>query len=46
MGGICLLFNPIIPVYLSKQIWIPFDLGASVFIIAFGIYFFRFSSDE
>lgn len=32
--GIAILFNPIIPIYLSKDIWIPIDIIAGVF---FGI---------
>lgn len=36
-GAIALLFNPIIPVYLTRQIWTPIDLVTAVlyFIAAF-----------
>ena len=27
------LFNPIIPVYLSKELWIPVDVGAAIFLL-------------
>ena len=29
--GIAILFNPIVPVYLSKSVWIPIDLAAAFF---------------
>lgn len=28
-----LLFNPVLPVYLSKAIWMPIDLGAAVALV-------------
>jgi hypothetical protein len=32
-GAICVLFNPIVPIYLSKGIWAPIDIvGALVFL--------------
>ena len=36
-GAIAFLFNPIIPVYLTRQIWTPIDLVAGVlyFLAAF-----------
>ena len=27
---LALLFNPVLPVYLSKALWVPIDLGAAV----------------
>ena len=29
--GITLLFNPMIPVYLNKLLWVPIDLGVAYF---------------
>jgi Family of unknown function (DUF6804) len=40
MGFVALLFNPLIPVYLSREIWAPIDLGLSVF---FGVVGYRSS---
>ena len=37
-AGICILFNPFIPVYLDKGIWFPIDLAVSG---AFGWLFFK-----
>lgn len=37
MGIIALVFNPLIPFYLGKEVWIIFDLGASA---VFGIHYF------
>jgi len=35
MGGIAILFNPIIPVYLTKEIWVVIDfIIAIVFLIS------------
>lgn len=28
--GILLLFNPLVPVHLSKEVWVPIDIGTSV----------------
>ena len=40
MGAICaslaLLFNPIIPVHLTREIWFPIDLGAAAFLTYLG----------
>jgi hypothetical protein len=32
-GVIAVLFNPIVPIYLSKQVWITFDLMAALIFI-------------
>jgi len=32
-----LLFNPIIPVHLSKPIWIPIDISVAVFLFILGL---------
>lgn len=29
-GAIAVLFNPIIPIYLTKEIWQPIDLGVAL----------------
>jgi hypothetical protein len=29
LAGLALLFNPIVPVHLSREIWLPIDLGAA-----------------
>ncbi len=29
-AGLALLFNPIIPIYLSKELWMPIDIGSGV----------------
>ena len=29
-GGICVLFNPIFPIYLSREIWAPIDIVAAL----------------
>lgn len=31
--GIAILFNPIVPIHLSKEIWIPIDLILSIYFI-------------
>ena len=31
-GLLLVLFNPIIPIHLSREVWIPIDLGATLFI--------------
>jgi len=36
MGFIALLFNPLIPVYLTREIWAPIDLGLAVFFVVAG----------
>lgn len=38
-GGIAFLFNPIAPIYLSKESWVPIDLIASVlfFVAAYSV---------
>jgi len=34
-GAVAILFNPLIPIYMSKQTWIIFDfIGACLFFIA------------
>lgn len=30
---LALLFNPVVPVYLSKAVWMPIDLGAAVALV-------------
>jgi hypothetical protein len=30
MGGLAVLFNPIIPIHLGREIWVPVDVVASV----------------
>lgn len=38
-GAIAILFNPILPIYLSKEIWIPIDvITAIIFVVSI---FFR-----
>lgn len=32
LGVLVLLFNPVIPVYLTRDIWVPIDAGAAVLI--------------
>lgn len=34
---IALLWNPLIPVYLTRGAWLPLDLGAAAFLIVFAI---------
>ena len=34
---ICLLFNPIFPIYLDKSMWIPIDIIAGIFFGASGL---------
>ncbi len=41
--GIAILFNPIIPIYLSKDIWIPIDVIAGLF---FGVLSFIKMKDK
>ena len=33
MAGIALLFNPLIPVHLTRDIWIPIDLSTALLLI-------------
>ena len=37
LGLVAVLFNPIIPIHLSRGIWAPIDIGAAVI---FGVNFF------
>lgn len=37
-GVIALLFNPIVPVHLSRSIWSPIDIAAAVAFIAAAIF--------
>jgi hypothetical protein len=30
---LALLFNPVLPVYLAKPMWVPIDLGAAVWLV-------------
>lgn len=32
LAAVALLFNPIVPVHLSKEVWVPIDLAAASFI--------------
>lgn len=38
--GIAILFNPIIPIYLSKGIWIPIDITVSI------LYLFNYNRSQ
>ena len=33
-GAICILFNPIIPVHLSKSMWAPIDVAVALVFLA------------
>lgn len=33
LAGVALLFNPLIPVHLTRQIWAPIDIGTAVLMI-------------
>ena len=33
-GAICILFNPIIPIHLAREIWAPVDFVAAVIFLA------------
>jgi hypothetical protein len=33
LGIIAVLFNPIIPIYLNKEIWAPIDIGVAIILI-------------
>lgn len=33
-GGIGLLFNPLVPIYLSRETWVPIDLIIGIFFMA------------
>ena len=33
LGSIALLFNPIIPVHLSREIWAPIDITAALILV-------------
>ena len=33
LAALALLFNPVLPVYLSKALWVPIDLGAAVALV-------------
>ena len=33
MLGIAILFNPIIPVYLTKEIWTPIDISVGIYFV-------------
>lgn len=35
--GLALLFNPLIPVHLSRDFWAFLDVGAAVLFLAFGL---------
>jgi hypothetical protein len=32
-GAVCILFNPLIPVHLSKGVWAPIDVAVAVFFL-------------
>ena len=31
-GILAVLFNPVIPIYLSREIWLPIDIGTAAFL--------------
>lgn len=33
LGVIALLFNPLIPIHLPKEVWMAVDLGAGIFLL-------------
>ena len=33
LGALAVLFNPLIPVYLSREMWAPIDVGASILLV-------------
>lgn len=46
-GGIALLFNPIVPVHLTKEIWAPIDIAvAIVFVVHLALNHKRHASAE
>lgn len=39
LAATAVLFNPILPIHLSREIWIPIDLGVGImFLCATGLY--------
>jgi len=43
MGIIAILFNPVIPIHLTKEIWRPIDIGCAIlFIINIFVYYKNF----
>ena len=32
-GSVCVLFNPLIPVYLSRELWMPIDVVTAVLFV-------------
>ena len=38
-GLIVILFNPIIPVHLTREIWQPIDVGSAILFIGTGFFF-------
>jgi hypothetical protein len=42
-GSIAVLFNPLIPVYLTREIWLPIDFIVAIFMF-FSIFFLKFKS--
>lgn len=44
-GAIAVLFNPIIPIYLSKEIWVPIDIIVAV-IYVISIFTIRVDSTD
>ena len=36
VAALLALFNPVVPIHLTRAIWAPIDLGAAVFLISHG----------
>ena len=36
-GAIAVLFNPFVPVYLTREIWLPIDIGCAVLFVVIAI---------
>lgn len=32
-GGLAVLYNPLLPVYLAREIWMPIDLLTAIFLL-------------
>jgi len=44
-GAIAVLFNPVIPITFSREIWLPIDIASSL-IFSFSIFFLKKPIDE
>ena len=40
-GGIALLFNPIVPVHLTREIWTPIDIAVAIVFVAHFVFSLR-----